>query len=496
MIFAIFFLQSVSIAFGTFGTSTNVHDIETLIRSYLSDTIDEYTLHATSHGYMKVVQDESHLPTRYFQAVRYILHGFPMYTNDTNDNSTVYKKLNFIQSIALYYCGMNISYIINTSFDNILINESELHLNSSIFPVQMVESYELIRSEICERIELGLYQSVVDMFNPYTNDLSFFSAFIETIINFISCKTCESFSLKSTGLIYPFLAKFGEFDLYKETVIHQIWKIDSSARELHVFGNDMSSDIDICVSSIEHPKMYKHVTNILEQHGKSSRIQFFIPHHHNVSDFWYYGQMYQLLTDIVPGTLEVESTTVEVLKLFGLVHQCPKHDVTAIMIHCPSIAFRIHESRKDGIDGHGYVINAIKCIISNHDIYYLKFGLSANEINHEFKSTLTNSLRQSLSPVVFYPYIDELMNDTQFVNIVNNNTDSEIDTYLQTILSKFMFIALDYYKDIQMMKKIATVFEPKINVCPLMNPEFMHLTKYFQQRFSHQINEKCAAQQV
>ena len=150
MIFALFCLQSISIVFGTV---TNIYDIETVVNSYLSNTIDQHALHATSFDYMKMIQQESsHVTSRYFQSVRYILHGFPI-TNETNNNDTVYKKLNFIQSIALYYCGINMSHVINTSLDNISIDESKLHMNSVIFPVQIVESYELVRHEICERIK-------------------------------------------------------------------------------------------------------------------------------------------------------------------------------------------------------------------------------------------------------------------------------------------------------------------------------------------------------
>lgn len=84
------------------------------------------------------------------------------------------------------------------------------------------------------------------------------------------------------------------------------------------------------------------------------------------------------------------------------------------------------------------------------------------------------------------------MNDHQFVNIVNNNTDSEINTYLQTVLSQWMVLAVDYYRDIEMVKKIATVFEPKkIDACMLMNPELLYLTNYFQQRFHHRIDHNC-----
>ena len=95
------------------------------------------------------------------------------------------------------------------------------------------------------------------------------------------------------------------------------------------------------------------------------------------------------------------------------------------------------------------------------------------------------------------------MNDNQFANIVNNNTDSQIDTYLQTTLAKLIVLALEEYKDIEMIKKITAVFEPKINVCAsvewdsemmpfmdvLVSHECMYLIKYFQQRFKHQIDD-------
>ena len=532
MIFALFFLQLISTAFGT---STNVHDIETVIRSYLSDTNDEHALHATSYGYMQVVQDESHLSTRYFQAARYILHGFPMYTNDTNDNSTVYKKLNFIQSIALYYCGMNISYIINTSFDNILINESELHLNSSIFPVQMVESYELIRSEICERIELGLYQSVVDMFkqdvrsrsrqsnnlilpmnlNVNARSSKSLSSFIRNVAYFISFKTSQRVpELSSICQMHQFLVKFGEFELHKGTVIHHVWQTDK-------LSSSLGGDIGICVNQIRYPKMHKYITDVLKQQVNLTGNQSFILSRNKTCDFWTYVQMYQLRTDNDPINHQAENNTVELRNLLQLLDECrQKHaatfDSSENIATCALIAFRIYESHKDRINGHEYVLNAIKCIIANHDIYCSKFRTVASATDYHYSNStllmISHNLRQSLSAAVFYPYIDKLMNDTQFVNIVNNNTDSATDTYLHTILSKLMVLALEEYKDIEMIKKIARVFKPKINVCVncirenkfhigfaqpkmlswmdmLVKCDCIYLTKYFQLRFKQQVDD-------
>ena len=532
MIFALFCLQSISIAIGTV---TKVHDIETLIGRYLLNTIDQHALHATSYDYMKMVQDESHLTAQYFQSVRYIKYGFPVHTNSSlysqtnSTNDTIYKQLNFVQSIALHYCRMNMSDVMDSSFDNILINESELHLNSSIFPVQMVESYGLIRSEICERIKLGLYQSVIDMFrddmylkskernivqlNPNVNADSFFSRLIRNVANFISIRIHASFSLDSIAEMYLFLVKFGEFESYKKTIIHQIWQMDDSfALQSNVFSYSMYPDIDLCVYQIKHPKMHKYLINILKQQVQSTANKSFILDHDfgNVSrKFWHYVEIYQFLTKYVAANRTVKNNIVELHNMFQLLRECQTTISTSpssTIVDCTLIAFGIYESCKD-VDGHGYVLNAIKCIISNHDTYCSKFGRFVNETDYEYFngmfSKLRNDLRQSMNEVVFYPYIDELMNDTQFVNIVNNNTDFEIDTYLQTVLSKLMALALEEYRDIEMIKKIATVFKPKINVCincipeskydwrSLMIPwmdvlvfnDCMYLTKYFQLRF-------------
>ena len=500
MIFAFFFLQSISIAY-TLGTVTKVYDIETVIRSYVSHSIDEHALHATSNHYMQMVQDESHLTSRYLQSVRYILHGFPI-TNEANDNDTVYKKLNFIQSIAYYYCGINMSDVMSATLDNIFVDESQLYMNSVIFPVQLVESYELVRSEICERIKLGLYQSVIDMFNQYGYADPFFGRFIRNVANFISSKEHEFLSLQRIGDMYPFLAKFGEFELYKETVIDQIWKIDNMWRKSKILDK-IQFDIDTCVSQIKHPKMHKYVTDILKSTGNKS----FILNQHNTSDFWHHVQLYQLSTASAAVSHHAENDTIKVRNLLQLLDECrlkPKFLLTGTsMAACRLITFGIYESCEDRMNGHEYVLNAIKCIISNHDLYYSKFGPLTNEMDYKFKSQLTNSLRKSLSEADIYLYLNELMNDTQFVNIVNNNTDSEIDTYLQKILSELMVHALEQHKDIQMIKKIAIVFKPKINVYAkcidyplnlrmiswmdvLMKHECMYLETYFQQRFKHQ----------
>ena len=492
MIFALFFLQSISIAFGTV---TNVHDIETVISSYLFNTIDQHTLHATSTAYMQIVQDESHVSSRYFQSVRYMKHGFPMYpnssshTNSTND--IVYKKLNFVQSIAYCYCGIKMSSVMHPSLDNIFINKSQLFMNSTIFPIQLVESYELTRSEICERIKRGSYTSAVGMFKPIllfnSNHHSFFRGFARSVSNFVSSPhTYESFSMDSIGYMYQFLAKFGKDELYKDTVFYRIVEI-----------YDRYSDIDTCVNRIKHPKMYTYATSILNSTGD----QPFILNGFNTSDFSHYVQMYQFSTGVNPLS-QVEDNIVKVRNLLQLIDQCQITTVSgATTGDCPLIAFRIHELRNDGVNGHEYVLNVIKCTISNHHVYCSKF---ANETDYQFTSTSTNNLRELLSVAVLYPYLNELMNDNQFINIVNNNTNSEIDTYLQTTLCKLMMVALEQYKDFEMIKKIATAFKPKINVDTICirfksecNPlqmslmdtlrtyECGYLIKYFQQMFTH-----------
>ena len=517
MIFTLLFLQSISIAFGTV---TKIYDIEKLITKHLAHTTDAHDLYATSYDYMKFVQKESDFTARYFQSVRYILHGFPMPSSIAKLNSTngkIHKKLNFIQSIVLYYCGMNMSYIVNTSLDNILINESQLYMNSMIFPVQLVESYEIIRLEICERIRLGSYQSIVDMFNPYKKARhSFFSGFVRQVANFISSTSCETFSLQNIGQMYPFLAKFDRYEPYKETVIGQIRKIDNYARASKVLGKIRLSDIDICVSQIKHPKMYKYVTNILEQQVHSTGNPSFILNRDKASNLSHYAQMYQLLTGSEAMSHHAESDIVEMRDLLQLLddlhlrHEAGASSTSITLVDSSLIAFRIHESRTDGINGHEYVLNAIKCIISNHDIYCSQFNplaIATPLQDHEFFMRKDN-LRQSLSADVFYPYIDEIMKDTQFVNIVNNNTDSKINTYLQKILSNLMAVAWEKYKDVEMIKTITTTFKQKIDVCMICIPDnhskfewksislmnmlikgdCMYLTKYFQQRFSHQVD--------
>ena len=493
-----------------FGTVTTVHDVETVINSYLSNTINEHALHATSYDYMRIVQDESPFTRRYLQSTRYILHGFPI-TNTTNDNVTGYKKLNFIQSIAYFYCGINMSYVMSTSLDSILINGSQLYMNSAIFPVQLVESYELVRSEICQRIKIGLYQSVVDMFKPNANADSFFSRFIANIANFISFNTRELFSLQSIGQMYPFLAKFGEFELYKKTVIDRILEINNVlaflALESKGVGGKMS-DIDTCVSQIKYPKVKKYVTRVLNSTGTKS----FIFHDHNTSGFLHYVRMYQLLTGSAAVNYQVENNTVavEMYNLLQLIDECLLASASflgsATMSDCTLITFRIYESYKH-LNGHEHVVNTIKCIISHHNLYCSKYGADYDHFSEMFLM-LREDLIGLQNEAAFYPYLNELMNDTQFVNIVNNNTDAEIDKYLQTIFPKLMMLALEEYKDIEMIQKIAAVFKPKINVCikctlkdkytctwkekswmgVLIKHEYMYLTKYFQQRFRDQVD--------
>ena len=519
MIFSVFCLQFISIVFGTV---TNVYDIETVVNSYLSNTIDQHALHATSSDYMQMIQQESNLTPRYFQSVRYILHGFSI-TNATNDNDKVYnyKKLNFIQSIALYYCGFNMSDVMDTSLDNIFIDESKLLMNSSLFPVQIVESYELIRSEICHRIQFGLYQSVVDMFNPHSHADSFFSSFIKYVANFISPQTHQFFyELKNIGQMYPFLAKFGELELYKETVHHQIWHMDNArARNSALLGNTMEYKIEICMNQIKHPKMHKYVTNILQrQQIKPTGNKSFIVNHYNASNFWNHVEMHQLLTGSTDTNGQVENNTLERGDLLELLDQCYLHSArrsrsSDTVADCTLMTFRMYElgNHKDGTNGHEHVLNAIKCIISNHDIYCLQFSPLTNTTDYEhFNSTFLtrkHHLRQSVREAALYPYLSELMNDTQFVKIINNSTD--FDTSLEIILCRLMIIGLEEYKDIEMIQKIVTAFKPKINVCTdcildtwnklvmiswmdlLMKHNCMHLTKYFQQRFIHNASETC-----
>ena len=532
MIFALFCLQFASIAFGTV---TTVYDIETVIRSYLSNTIDQHTLHATSSDYMQMIQRESHVTSRYFQSIRYILHGFVM-RNSTDDNDKVHKKLNFIQSIAYYYCGMNMSYIVNTSsLDNICINERQLHMNSTIFPVQMVESYELIRFEICQRIKLELYQSVVDLFKldkyvqlrqriKFPKHDSFLLMFIGNVADFISSKTSQSlFAFQGVGQMYPFLVKFGEFELYKETVIRQILQIDNALTLNAEFpGKVMSYDIELCVTQIKYPRMLKYITTtLLEQQVKSTRNKSFIlsTSQYHANNFWHHARMYQHLTNSNAINHQTENNTIhlEIRNLMQSLDQClGATSRSQTIAYCVLIAFRMYQlyHHQDDTDTYEYVLDAIKCIISNHDIYCSKFNTLTNETDHhDFNLTFftrKRNLRKSLHQGVFYPYINELMNDTQFVNIINDNTDSEIDTYLQTTLSRWMVLALEQYKDIQMIQKIATLFEPKINVCTnctldtkyawyeitriswmdvLMKHDCMYLTKYFEQRFNHQLDD-------
>ena len=544
-------MQSISIAFCTV---TNVYDIDKLISGYLSQTINEHALHATSLQYMKIIPDRVHWKKRYFQSVRYIEYGFPLHTNSSSEthstNDKIYKKLNFIQSISYYYCGMNISCGMNTSMDNVWIDESQLYMNSVMFPIQIVESYEFVRSEVCERMALGLYQSIVDMFKPDTYvesnqrsnliirvspnvkaELSF-SQFIGNVASFISSKTHPFFSLQSIGVMYRFLVKFGEFESYKETVIHNIWQMDSSlALQLNVFSD---SDIDICMNQIKHPKMHKYVTNTLKQQVNFTGNKSFILEHDKTADaynlsgnFWRYAKMYQVLTGSTAIKHQVENDTVEIVNLFQLLRECQwKHRYTertrstgSTLVDCALIAFGIYESYEGNMDGHEYVLNALKCIISNNDLYCSKLSpsISANETYFQHSRSMylmLRDLRQSLIEDVFYPYLNELINDTQFVSIINNNTDHVIDGYLQTTLSKLMVVALEEYKDTEMVKKIATVFKPKINVCKncifeskydcdslviswmdvLVIHECMHLKKYFQQRFKHQISKSSVYQ--
>ena len=533
MIFALFCLQSISI---TFGTVTNVYDIETVINNYLSNTIDHHSLHATSSKYMNMVQDESHTTSRYFQSVRYILHGFVI-TNETNDSDKRYKKLNFLQSIALFYCDINMSNVVNnTPFVNISIDESKLFMNSSIFPLQLVESYQLVRSEICQRIKLGWYHSVIDLFNPHVRSDSFFSRFIQDVVNFISSNSSEYvYELQRVGQMYPFLAKFGEFELYKQTVIRNILKMDTLLQlqsELTFLDLDnpiLQNEIEVCVNQIKYPKMNEYIANILEQQVKSTGNKSFILNHYNcnASDLWHHVRMYENLTgmDAINHQLQVENNTIKMHNLLQLLDHCLVYSARRLtssksIIDCTLITFRMYElcdHKINGMDGREYVINAIKCIISNHDVYCSKLSQLTNGTltqHDDFRSTslrINNNLKKPLGQAIFYLYLNDLMNDTQFVNIINNNTDSvnSNDIYSPPILDLFnwMLLALEEYKDIEMITKIATVFRPKINVGGNYIFEFQHafqklvlqswmdvlvtrnctyLTKYFQQRFNRQ----------
>ena len=162
-------------------------------------------------------------------------------------------------------------------------------------------------------------------------------------------------------------------------------------------------------------------------------------------------------------------------------------------------------------DAHGDVVNAIKCIISNHDIYC---QLANQTGDGDFRSRvlrIRHDMQKSVGSVIFYPYLNEFMNDTQFVNIINNNTNDQDDICLQSILLKWMMFALEEYKDIEMIKKIATVFEPKINVYAkcmylrkkpiarmtswmgvLMTYNCEYLTKYFHQKFGSQMDDSSS----
>ena len=478
MIFALFCLQSISIAFGT-GTVTKVHDIETVIGGYLSNTVHEHALHATSSYYMRMVQDESRLTSRYFQSVRYIEYGFSMHINSSSQknstNEKSYKKLNFIQSIAHFYCGMNISSVLSTSLDNIWINNSQLYMNSVIFPVQIVESYEIIRSEICHRIKLGLYQSVVNMFyflqseKPY--DLSRFSLsyFIHKVANFISIKTNSFLSLQKVGDMHSFLAKFGEFELYKETVIHHIskWNIDyfnlvaKHMTELtEMKDSERQTIVDACANQIRYPKWHRYVIDMLKLPGNDSLML----NSSKSSQYKHCVLTYILLKGSNHDAANhlVENSTVQIGDLFQLLNGCTTIQFfTLFWDDCSLIVFAIYESYQGDLDGHEYVINEIKLILSHHDVYYTKLSVLTNQTNS--KSTLINRLKIDVEskPDVFYPYLNELMNDDQFVHIIKNSTDIKTETYLQKIIYKWVLVAHKKYMDIEMIQKIVAVFQPK-----------------------------------
>ena len=523
MIFALFCLQSISFVFGI-NTRTKIYDIETVINSYLSNTIDQHALHATSSDYMKMIQQESNLSTRYLQSVRYILHGFPItIANETKDNINgrfVYKKLNFIQSIALFYCGINMSQVIKTSFENIAINESQLYMNSTIFPIQVVESYELVRSEICQRIKLGLHRFVVDMFKtePYSFPDFFFSGFIEEVALFVSTpfKTGIITVWEKVGQMYPFLSRFGELELYKGPLIQRIWDMDRAGRKSKrlIAEQKFKFAVDTCVSEIKHPKMHKYVVEILKQQVETGtkKKKSSILNHRNVSmtELQYYVKMYQLVTLNTAINHQFENNTVEIRDLIQLLGQCQEAtstDSTVMdMNECVLITLKIYQSYYS----HEYIVNTIKCTISDHHLYCSKFIQTLRKNGSQF---WRYDLRNSIDEAVLYPYLNEIMNDTVFVNIVNNNTDSDINSYWQTMLSKLMSLALEEYRDIDMIKKIATVFTPTIDVREkcisasknkrrsslmsrswmdvLKKHQCMYLTNYFQQRFRHQIVENC-----
>ena len=527
---------------------------------------------------------------------------------------------------------LNVFFPINTSFDNISIDESKLFMNSSIFALQMVESYQLVRCEICQRIKLGWYQSVIDLFNQHSHGDSFFSSFIQHVANFVSFKPSEYFyELQTIGQMYPFLAKFDEFELYKETVLDHLWEINNLTLQSQVFGK-IQCDI-ACVNQIKYSKMHKYLAGKLN----STKHNSFILNQHNL---WYYSQMYKLSTGIaaindkrrsikdigsgnpsvpssmtvttmkglresiwyepprakddrnyknsdqaanldqeaiqarlpqffemIPPTDDLEepdemghsmnsdltenfatampemqnihemnhamlyeahselggtvnsdqpaNNTTKIYNLLQLINECQHKSVLLPKMkekvdECTFLALTIYDSCQDidGINAHEYVVNAIKCIMSNHQFYCSKFTSLTfiedyNYVNDRKLRQLTNVLREKVSEDVFYPYLNEVMNDNQFANIVNNNTDSQIDTYLQTTLAKLIVLALEEYKDIEMIKKITAVFEPKINVCAsvewdsemmpfmdvLVSHECMYLIKYFQQRFKHQIDD-------
>ena len=156
-------------------------------------------------------------------------------------------------------------------------------------------------------------ESNVDyMFSPvHADSESFFEGFIQRVANFVSSKQSESsiVSLQNIGPMYQFLANFGEFELYKETVIRNICEMDNSLQDC---------EIDICLNQIEHPKMYKYITTKLQQQqqqqrqrvdSKSTGQKSLILNPYNASDLWQHVQMYEHLTLVNAFKHQVDNGT-------------------------------------------------------------------------------------------------------------------------------------------------------------------------------------------
>ena len=149
------------------GSVTNVLDTDMVINQYLNNSTDSNTLYYSSlklARYINKIYKNNDWQITYEQAKRHIEYGY--LTNFTKDDQYTFKKLNFLQSIAYNYCNMPLnSFIVEKMCTIFEIHDSNLCLNSQIFPIQIIATYPMIRLEVCTQIKLGNIELVLQWFH-------------------------------------------------------------------------------------------------------------------------------------------------------------------------------------------------------------------------------------------------------------------------------------------------------------------------------------------